>query len=53
MKNRYFILLICFFACFGSFRSVALADAPIEDGVYYISNATTDGYLGLRSEAHV
>ncbi len=47
MKNHFFILLLCFFACFGSFRSVALADAPIEDGVYYISNATTDGYLGL------
>ena len=43
MKTRLLTLLICLF---GSL-SYAWADAPVDDGVYYISCATADGYLGL------
>ena len=47
MKTRLSTLFICFFASLVAVPSVTYADVPIEDGVYYISNATTDGYLGL------
>lgn len=47
MKTQLSTLLTCLFACAGWFSTSAYADAPIEDGVYYISNLSTDGYLGL------
>ena len=47
MKIRLFIFFTLFLACQGLLPSVAFAAAPVEDGVYYISNATTEGYLGL------
>ena len=43
MKTRLFLLLASLFGCL----SMASADALIEDGVYYISCASLDGYLGL------
>ena len=47
MRKRFFTLFICIFALLGCFPSAILADSPIEDGVYYISNPATNGYLGL------
>ena len=47
MKIRLFIFFTLFLACQGLLPSVAFAAAPVEDGVYYIANATTEGYLGL------
>lgn len=49
MKNNLFTLLAFCFACLGIIPATAYADAPIADGIYYISNLTTDGYLGLGS----
>ena len=49
MKRKLFIFLISLFACLGTFPTLAYADSPIEDGVYYISNTTLEGYLGLGS----
>ncbi|MBO7068223.1 MAG: CotH kinase family protein [Bacteroidaceae bacterium] len=43
MKTRFSFLYIIFLGCIFD----VFADTPIEDGVYYISNATQDGYLGL------
>jgi len=53
MNNRLFILFFCLFARLGSFSPAAYADAPIEDGVYYISNTALDGYLGLGAYHNV
>ena len=47
MKKRLFIPFICLFTCLGCFPLTAIADTPIEDGVYYISNTALEGYLGL------
>ena len=47
MKIRLFTFISLFLSCLGFLPSVALAAALVEDGVYYISNATTEGYLGL------
>ena len=47
MRKRFLTLLMCVFALLGRFPSVILANSPIEDGVYYISNTAEDGYLGL------
>ena len=47
MKTRFSTLAICLFAWFGLAPQSALANAPVEDGTYYISNLTQDGYLGL------
>ncbi|MCH5169172.1 MAG: CotH kinase family protein [Prevotellaceae bacterium] len=48
MKKRCFtFFFISLIACLGRFSQHAFAQASIEDGVYYISNATQDGYLGL------
>ena len=47
MKNRLIVLFISLLAYSGWVPATVLADNPIEDGVYYISNLTTDGYLGL------
>lgn len=47
MRKRFLTLLICIFALLGFFPSAILAGSPIEDGVYYISNTTVEGYLGL------
>lgn len=43
MKTRFITFILCLFGCI----SALFADAPIADGVYYISNATKFGYLGL------
>ena len=43
MKTRFLTFILCLFGCL----SALFADAPIADGVYYIANATTEGYLGL------
>lgn len=53
MKNRISTLLTCLFVCAGWFPTAAFADAAIEDGVYYISNLTTEGYLGLGTYHNV
>ena len=53
MTNRFFTLLICFFALWGSLPQVTLADSPIADGVYYISCTKEEGYLGLGSYHNV
>ena len=47
MRKRFLTLLTCIFALLGFFPSAILAGSPIEDGVYYISNTTVEGYLGL------
>ena len=47
MRKRFFTIFICIFALLGSFPSTIFADSPIEDGVYYISNTATEGYVGL------
>lgn len=49
MKRVLTLLILCIFACLGFLPSVAYADAPVEDGVYYISNTSVEGYLGLGS----
>ncbi|MBO4786929.1 MAG: CotH kinase family protein, partial [Prevotella sp.] len=43
MKTRFLAFILCLFGCL----SAVFADAPIADGVYYIANATQDGYLAL------
>ena len=53
MRNRFYTLLISLLTCAGLFPASALADAPVEDGVYYISNLTTEGYLGLGTYHNV
>jgi len=48
MKNRTLSsFLISLIMSLGMFPTNAVAEAPVEDGVYYISNATLEGYLGL------
>ena len=47
MKAHIFTLLTCLLACFVCFPLHTLADAPVEDGTYYISNTALEGYLGL------
>ena len=47
MRNSLFTFITFCFVFLGSLPTVALADAPVEDGVYYISNTALDGYLGL------
>ena len=54
MKNRYLKLLFTFIlACLGCFSQQALADAPIPDGVYYISCTKQEGFLGLGAYHNV
>ena len=51
MKNRIITLFIlCIIACL---PTVVLADAPIEDGVYYISCTQREGYVGLGAYHNV
>ncbi len=46
MKTRIFTFLICFLTCLGiSFQ--AYADTTLEDGTYYITCNSQQGYLGL------
>ena len=47
MKTRNFTLITCLFACLGCLPLQTFADAPVEDGTYYISNTALEGYLGL------
>ena len=49
MKNRFYTLLISFFACVGG----VFADSTIEDGVYYISCTKLEGWLGLGAYHNV
>ena len=51
MKNRIITLFIlCIIACL---PTVVLADAPIADGVYYISCTQREGYVGLGAYHNV
>ena len=47
MKTRNLTLITCIFACLGCLPLHTFADAPVADGIYYISNTTREGYLGL------
>jgi len=47
MRNSLFSFITSCFVFLASLPTIALADAPVEDGVYYISNTALDGYLGL------
>ena len=51
MKNRFTALLfICLFACL---PTSVFADAPIEEGVYYIACTQREGFLGLGAYHNV
>ena len=52
MRKSIFTLLTLF-ACVGFFPLHTFADAPVEDGIYYISNTALDGYLGLGAYHNV
>ena len=53
MKTKLFTPILCLIAYLGSIPSVAFANAPIEDGVYYISSTMYDGYVGLGAKHNV
>ncbi len=47
MKNHVLNLFTCILASLSFLPSSLYADAPVEDGTYYISNTALDGYLAL------
>ncbi len=53
MKTKLFTPILCLIAYLGCIPSVAFADTPIEDGVYYISSTMYDGYVGLGTYHNV
>ena len=53
MKKRFSTLIICLLACIGLHPTAALADAPVGDGVYYISCTQRDGYVGIGAYHYV
>ena len=53
MKKYLFTPLFYLFAWLGCLPTIALADGPIEDGVYYISIPLREGYLGLGAYHNV
>lgn len=53
MKKYLFTPLFCLFAWLASVPTVALANGPIEDGVYYISCTKLEGFLGLGAYHNV
>lgn len=47
MKRSLYSILLCVLSCLAFCPAPLYADAPIADGVYYITNPALEGYLGL------
>ena len=47
MKRGLYSILLCVLSCLAFCPAPLYADAPIADGVYYITNPALEGYLGL------